>query len=187
MSIKFITLAKRDGPPSGPPLNGSMLALLIVLLVLLIVAALLVAGLFFMRKRKLARKNSLPRYSEKRLSTSSISSSHRRVMVRPSESVFVYQEKQALMDEANTPPDSPAIPEIRITFPDEKDDAGKRISGRVVVVRIGENGEHNVGLEPLADDKLPAYEEKERFQSLDLDRVGGLVEKARNAPTSTTQ
>ena len=73
-------------------------------------------------------------------------------------------------------PKSP-VPEIRITFPEEEDEGGKRKSGRVVVVRISETG--GVGLEPYTDDHLPPYQKSdaERFQSLDLDRMGGLKEK----------
>ena len=96
-------------------------------------------------------------------------------MIRPSETIHVYQEKQLVS--VDSPPQSP-IPEIRITFPEEVDETGKRQSGRVVVVRVGESG---VGLEPV-DEKLPSYEKDgERFQSLDLERIGGLVEKARNS------
>lgn len=75
-------------------------------------------------------------------------------------------------------PSSPtdSIPEIRITFPEEEDAGGKRKSGRVVVVRISETG--GVGLEPYSDEHLPPYQksEAERFQSLDLERMGGLKE-----------
>jgi len=87
----------------------------------------------------------------------------------------VYNEKQTLMDNPSSPPVSP-IPEIRITFPEEEDEAGKRKSGRVVVVRVGETG---VGLEPYQEDDLPPYQNSEagRFQSLDLERMGGLKEK----------
>lgn len=69
------------------------------------------------------------------------------------------------------------VPEIRITFPDEQDEAGRPKSGRVVVVRVGETG---VGLEPLRDEQLPAYEKEsgERFHSLDMERIGGLKEKS---------
>lgn len=72
-------------------------------------------------------------------------------------------------------PPSP-VPEIRITFPEEEDNDGKRRSGRVVVVRISETG--GVGLEPYHDEHLPPYvkDDAERFQSLDLDRIGGLKE-----------
>ncbi len=82
------------------------------------------------------------------------------------------------MEESSRPgsPTSP-LPEIRITFPEEEDDAGKRKSGRVVVVHISENG--GIGLEPYDDDHLPPYQKSDlgRFQSLDLDRIGGLKEK----------
>ncbi|MGY6405660.1 hypothetical protein, partial [Vibrio parahaemolyticus] len=68
------------------------------------------------------------------------------------------------------------VPEIRITFPEEEDESGKRKSGRVVVVRISEAG--SVGLEPY-NDQLPPYQtsDAERFQSLDIERMGGLKEK----------
>ena len=71
------------------------------------------------------------------------------------------------------------MPEIRITFPEEEDDVGKNKSGRVVVVRISETG--GLGLEPCIDEHLLAYQQSdaERFQSLDLDRLGGLKELER--------
>ena len=178
MFAHFANLARRtDG---APPFDRTMVTLLVVLLVLLIVALFLVAGLLYLRYRRRARRNAeLPPYSEddeKRMSSMSTTSSHRRVMVRPSESVL-YSEKQSLADNSSSPPPSP-LPEIHITFPEEVDDSGKRTSGRVVVVRVGDNG---IGLEPV--EGLPAYSsDDKRFESLDLDRIGGLVEKARNAP-----
>jgi len=72
-----------------------------------------------------------------------------------------------------TGPSSP--PEIRITFPDEEDAKDK--GGRVVVVRVSESG--SIGMAPLAQDALPPYQssDADRFQSLDLNRLGGLKEK----------
>jgi len=175
---------RNAGPP--PTINHTMLNLLAVLLILILISLLLVAGLLFMRHRRRARRQELlPLYDEKRVSTSSVSSSthHRRVMIRPSESVYVYQEKSNRA--TDSPPASP-VPEIRITFPDETDASGKRQSGRVVVVRVGDStvGDASIGLEPVVE-KLPAYEtDGERFQSLDLERIGGLVEKARVVPHS---
>lgn len=71
------------------------------------------------------------------------------------------------------------MPEIRITFPEEEDKTGKSKSGRVMIVRISETG--GLGLEPYSDEDLPAYQQSdaERFQSLDLDRMGGLKEVER--------
>jgi len=79
------------------------------------------------------------------------------------------------MENSSSPPASP-VPEIRITFPEEEDESGKRKSGRVVVVRISEAG--SVGLEPCQEE-LPPYQssDADRFQSLDLERMGGLKEK----------
>ncbi|KAK3671091.1 hypothetical protein LTR78_009052 [Recurvomyces mirabilis] len=187
--MSSFTIFARDAPSST---NHTIMTLIAVLLVLLIVMLCLVASLLFLRyRRRAARRQraatkSLPSYSrdnEKRLSTASTAStstsSHRRVMVRPNESVYVYQEKVAMLQ-----PPSPTteVPEIRITFPEEFDASGKRQSGRVVVVKVGET---SIGLEPVMvaeQEKLPAYEMEGRWQSLDLERIGGLVEKARNAP-----
>jgi len=83
------------------------------------------------------------------------------------------------MVEQTSRPSSPSspLPEIRITFPEEEDEAGTRKAGRQVIVRISETG--GVGLEPYNDDHLPRFQKSdaERFQSLDLDRMGGLKEK----------
>lgn len=163
---------------SAASLNPTIVNLLIALLVLVIVGLALIGGLFFLRSIRKARKEAeLPLYNEKRQSKSS---NHRRLTItafprgKGSESIYVYQEKQNLIANSSSPPPSP-IPEIRITFPEEVDESGKRQSGRVVVVRVGE---HSVGLEPLQED-LPPYQRdaSDRFQSLDLDRIGGLKEK----------
>lgn len=176
MISHVMNLVRRDTDQSAT-INHTMLNLLVVLLVLVLLVLLLVASLLYMRQRRRARSQTmLPLYDEKRASTSSTSSHHRRVMVRPSESIYVYEEKK--LSSEDSPPPSP-IPEIRITFPEEIDASGKRQSGRVVVVRVGDS---SMGLEPVAE-TLPSYEKDgERFHSLDLERIGGLVEKARNAP-----
>ena len=69
------------------------------------------------------------------------------------------------------------MPEIHITFPDEEHVGGKRKSGRVLVLRIGDSG--SVGMGPISEEQLPSYQstQAERFQSLDLERMGGLKEK----------
>lgn len=90
----------------------------------------------------------------------------------------MYDEKSAIPESPTSPLSPDNVPEIRITFPDEQDESGRRKSGRVVVVRVGETG---VGLEPLnEDEELPAYEKEGggRFHSIDMERIGGLKEKS---------
>jgi len=150
---------------SAGSLNPSMVSLLIALMALILVGLCAIGVLFWLRSVRKSKKNSeLPLYNEK---SSSKSSNPRRLTI-------TVQEKQNLIDNSSSPPPSP-VPEIRITFPDEVDETGKRQSGRVVVVRVGD---HSVGLEPLHED-LPPYQKdsSDRFQSLDLDRMGGLKEK----------
>lgn len=101
--------------------------------------------------------------------------------------VYVYDEKMNMIGSSNCRPDSP-VPEIRITFPDEVDQAsGQKTSGRVVVVRITDSG--TVGMEPLHSEQLPPYQKADngRFQSLDLDRMGGLRERDGQPQTQPPQ
>ncbi|KAF2397253.1 hypothetical protein EJ06DRAFT_559363 [Trichodelitschia bisporula] len=159
-----IQLHRRDDASSS--LTPTVFNLLIALVVLFAVAACSVAGLFtlrLMRKKRAMAAEQLPVYSEKPSNPRGLS------IQTPS---YANAEKQALMDEGS-PPTSP-VPEIRITFPEEIDASGKRQSGRVVVVRVGE---HSVGLEPVNDGLPPYAKEDGRFQSLDLDRMGGLKER----------
>ncbi|OAL44799.1 hypothetical protein IQ07DRAFT_592080 [Pyrenochaeta sp. DS3sAY3a] len=172
MNIKHI-IAR--GEESG--LNQTHVALIVSLLVLVLLGMILIGGLLFLRSMRRAKKTAnsdaqLPLYEKRQ-------SSHSRLTItampyKGRESVVVYSEKQDLMRSSPSTPTSP-VPEIRITFPDEVDESGKRQSGRVVVVRVGE---HSVGLEPVNDD-LPPYQRdaSDRFDSLDIDRIGGLKEK----------
>ena len=92
-------------------------------------------------------------------------------------SSFMVVDGRPMLANPHSPPHSPDnIPEIHITFPDEHDEYGHKQHGRVVVVRVGENG---VGLEPLHEEQLPAYEKesKHQFYSIDMDQIGGLKEK----------
>jgi len=175
------TLVRRDGSASEMTLTPLMTDLLIALLVLALLGVCLIVVLLFLRlyRRKRQQKSELPFHNAPQ---GSRRSNHRRLTItaspygRNAESVFVYNEKQAFMEQGSSPPASP-VPEIRITFPEEEDKGGKRKSGRVVIVRIGENG--GVGLEPYQEESLPPYQtgESDRFQSLDLERIGGLREK----------
>jgi len=172
-------------------LTPTMVNLLIALVVLFATIALLIGTLLIFRQMRqkakeqalLDKEAGLPMYSEKEYdnapspSSSSSSSSSGMRNSRLVISTPGFNEKQALIRAASTP-SSPDVPEIRITFPEEVDAAGRRTSGRVVVVKVGE---HSVGMEPVRDSEedLPAYKQREegRFQSLDLDRMGGLKEK----------
>ncbi|KAJ5180228.1 hypothetical protein N7492_003438 [Penicillium capsulatum] len=154
-------------------LSGPMVDLLISLLVLVLVALILVGSLLVIRRKRQAKKQEslLPVHNGQ------CPSHERRMTITQSktDSVLVYDEKRSLMENSDSPPPSP-VPEIRITFPEEEDESGKRKSGRMVVVRIGETG--SVGLEPCHED-LPPYQSNDtgRFHSLDIERMGGLKEK----------
>lgn len=161
-----------------------MMNLLVGLIILLCFGLCLIACLIVLRSRRKAKQN-LTDLPFQATSPSGISN-HRRLTVtaspygRRSQAINIYSEKEFMVNETSQPnsPSSP-VPEIRITFPEEEDEGGKRTSGRVVVVRISDNG--GVGLEPYNDEHLPPYQKSdaERFQSLDLDRMGGLKELER--------
>ena len=175
-SFKYTYLAPRDSSDfskdDDPPY--SMHQLLFVLFTLLLVASLCSLALFCLRQRKLARQRAalLPTHHQ--------FSHHRSPSISNfdhgnNQSVFVYDEKMNLIHNSSSPPSS-AVPEIHITFPDEAGKAGLQ-KGRVVVVHVTDSG--SVGMEPLNPDSLPPYqkEDADRFQSLDLERIGGLREK----------
>jgi len=153
-------------------LSGPIVDLLIALLVLILIALALVGGLLLIRRKRQAQKQSiLPVHNGQ------IPPHQRRLTIttNKSDSVLVYDEKRSLMQNSDSPPPSP-VPEIRITFPEEEDASGKRQSGRMVVVRISDAG--SIGLEPCHEDLPPDQTtDTGRFQSLDLERMGGLKEK----------
>jgi len=161
-----------DFESTTPPLLFRLTAALIVLVIL---ASCLVGILYLLRRQRQAQKPALlPTHhrcpSQRRLTISTTTGFGR------AESIYVVDEKRDLMQELSNGPTSP-IPEIRITFPEDTDPSGKRQSGRVVVLRIADSG--SVGMEPLSDEHLPPYQkgDADRFQSLDLERIGGLKEK----------
>jgi hypothetical protein len=161
-----------NNPDDSSSSDHTMSYLLITLLVLVLLALFSMGTLYLLKRHRNALKESeLPQYSEK----PSRRGSHQRHLAitssNRSESIYVYEEKRDLMNEPS-PPQSP-VPEIRITFPEEVDSAGKRQSGKVVVVRVGET---SVGMEPVSE-VPPPYQHDTRFQSLDLDRIGGLKER----------
>jgi len=173
MAPNPLNLHRRDHDLHFSP---TMSTLTIVLVVLLVLTLLLVGTLLVLRQRRRARKaDAPPTYAEKRISTSSTHSHHRRANARPAHSIHIYHDKELHLED-DSRPSSPtsSVPEIRITFPEEVDATGKRQSGRVVVVHVGDTG---VGLGPVGD-TLPTYEQhRDDFQSIDLEKVGGLQEK----------
>jgi len=182
-SISKIVTRGRDlivRDTSSTSMSPAMIDLLIALMVLLFVSLLLVGALYTVRKirqRKAIARQQLPVYNEKS------SSNHRRLTITTTpygrgSSPSDYDEKSFALSSPTSPLSPDSVPEIRITFPDEQDESGKRKSGRVVIVRVGETG---VGLEPLREEEqLPAYqkESNERFHSIDMERIGGLKEKS---------
>jgi hypothetical protein len=177
MDVVHRLAVRDDSQFSEDPLSPAVANLVVTLIILLIVGMLLAGALVLVRRKRRSRKQSeLPLYDDKHSKTSN----HRHLTIMAtspnSGSIYVNSEKQTLVDNSSSPPPSP-VPEIRITFPEE-DDAGKRKSERVVVVRISETG--SVGMEPCTDDNLPPYRQTDvdRFHSLDLERIGGLKEKS---------
>ncbi|KAI1000452.1 hypothetical protein K3495_g7744 [Podosphaera aphanis] len=160
--------------------SSTMIDLLIVLVGLIIITLLLTGVLYLVRsirrQRAITRQALLPTHHNR-----SSSNVHHRLNISTPYSrgstISVYDEKTAMINKPTTPNSPESIPEIRITFPDEQDESGRRKSGRVVVVRIGDTG---IGLEPLSHkEQLPAYETETgcRFHSIDMERIGGLKEK----------
>ncbi|EEH33575.1 hypothetical protein PAAG_04626 [Paracoccidioides lutzii Pb01] len=178
------TILRRDNTGNddndNDGLSQTTIELLISLLVLILISLTLIGAYLVIRRRKQRqslRNSELPMYHDQR------SRNTRRLTITASS---IFDEKRSrnasggCYSSSASPPPSP-VPEIRITFPEEEDaSTGKRQSGRVVVVRISEKG--SVGLEPY-DEELPPYQsragEGEGFQSLDLERLGGLKEKDR--------
>ena len=194
-TARMPTLLARDSNGNQTTyLTPTMVNLLIALLVLVIVGIVAIIALFVLRSRRrsladaqsektaTSTDNTLPAYSPP--VRHSHKPSHRRLTItaapygRNSASIFsVHTEKEALIYNSSAP--SSPIPEIRITFPEEEDEMGKRKSGRVVVVKVSELG--GVGMEPLEyrQGGLPAYGEGEGWKELDLEGMGGLKETPR--------
>ena len=188
-------LVVRDDDLGNTALTPTMVHLLIALLVLVLFGILLIVALMVLRSRRSRQEQAAQEQAEKMVDPntdlpaysashrSSYKSNHRRLTItaspygRNSKPICSYSEKEILMNDS--PPTSP-IPEIRITFPEEEDEMGKRKSGRVVVVSVSDMG--GVGLEPLRDEKEgpPGYEGA-GWKELDLEQMGGLKEIERRS------
>ncbi|PBP17583.1 hypothetical protein BUE80_DR011694 [Diplocarpon rosae] len=169
-----------DDDDDDNSMSDAMIDLLIALMVLVFVALCLLGALVGVRKVRRSRaiaRQQLPTYNEPTSSSRPLSN-HRRLTVTAApydraSRVSVYDDEKSAMMSPVTP--TSPVPEIRITFPDVHDESGRPKSGGVVIVRVGENG---VGLEPVSDEQLPAYEKEsgEKFHSIDIERIGGLKE-----------
>ncbi|KAI0537325.1 hypothetical protein GGR58DRAFT_351081 [Xylaria digitata] len=128
------------------------------------------------RRRQQLLDQTLPQYID--IEREAGRNTHRLTIQTPDgKSSIVVVNNRPMLADPNSPPHSPTnVPQIHITFPDEQDEHGRRKNGRVLLVRVGET---TVGLEPLKEEQLPAYEKEgsNAFYSIDMDRIGGLKEK----------
>lgn len=166
-------LFKREGSDQSA-LGNNLAPLVIALLVLVSVGMLLGGALFFIRRHRRGMKDLENQSRENTKNTRKLT-----IKAIPFRDYRrSYSEKQGLIDSSSPGPLTPdSIPEIRITFPEEEDAQGRRKSGRVVIVQVGEAG---VGyVRPVPEENLPPYQRHDGFSSVDLDKIGGLKEKDR--------
>lgn len=171
------------GDDDGTDGSDSTINVLVVVLAIIVALGLVLLGTLLVLKRvrrQRVRDSSPPQYND----VVHHDKNHHRLTIETRNgrsSVIMYnKDGRPMLANPNSPPHSPDnVPEIHITFPEEEDEGGKRKSGRVVVVRVGDNAA--VGLEPLDEDELPAYEKESNgsFYSIDMDDIGGLREKDR--------
>ncbi|PHH70542.1 hypothetical protein CDD82_7050 [Ophiocordyceps australis] len=185
----FTRLLRRASNEDG---SEKMINLVIIILGLTFLALILLSLLLLFRRRRqrLQRtkaQENLGQMSkhQKTLSSSTVGSNIHGLTIETSvngrSSVFYLdRDGKPMLQNPQSPPHSPDnVPEIHITFPEEQDDQGRPKSGRVLVVRVGDNA--TIGLEPIGNEQLPAYEKEAhgQFQSIDVDQIGGLKEKER--------
>ncbi|KAI3337365.1 hypothetical protein HD806DRAFT_476435 [Xylariaceae sp. AK1471] len=158
-------------------INAMIALLVIVLFGLLLAGALMV--LRRLRQQQQLLDQSLPMYND--IEHEAGRNTRRLTIQTPNgKSSIVVVNGRPMLADPHSPPHSPTnVPEIHITFPDEQDEHGRQKNGRVLLVRVGET---TIGLEPLKEEQLPAYEKEgsNAFYSIDMDRIGGLKEKDRS-------
>ncbi len=178
---RTMTVPTEDSKTSGTVINLTIALLALVLVILISVAVLILLRKLRLRKQRMAMSggSALPQYNDEVMVKRT--GNHRRLTIQTGNgrsSVIVFnKDGQPMLANPQQPPHSPDnVPQIHITFPDEQDDQGRPLSGRVVVVRVGDT---TVGLEPLHDEQLPAYEKesKSQFYAIDIEKIGGLKEK----------
>ncbi|KAI0914349.1 hypothetical protein F4824DRAFT_457390 [Ustulina deusta] len=155
-------------------MNATLALLGLALFGLALVGSLLM--LQRLRRRQQLLDQTLPKYND--IKHEAGRNTRRLTIQTPNgKSSIVVVNGRPMLADPNSPPHSPTnVPEIHITFPDEQDEQGRRKNGRVLLVRVGET---TIGLEPLKEEQLPAYEKEgnNAFYSIDMDRIGGLREK----------
>ena len=179
---KLTEVTRRDTDKSDDS-TERIINLTLVVLGLVFLGLILVSVLFFFRRRRLQQRKlngGLPSYDDasqcEKQQALTIETTHK----GRSSVFFISRDGQPMLQNPGSPPHSPDnVPQIHITFPDEPDEMGRTQSGRVLVVRVGDNAA--VGLEPMQEEQLPAYEKdaKGQFQSIDMNHIGGLKEKDR--------
>lgn len=172
----MISLSRRQKPDQSTPENG--LAPLLVAVLVLVSIGVLLGGVFLFAQcyrkgiKDLESQISVNTRKTRQLVITAIPFINGRFSPLNS-------EKKGLMDSYSpvpvpVPPTADPVPEIRITFPEEEDLQGRRKPGRVVIVQVGEAG---VGYVRPVPEALPAYQERDGFSSIDLDKIGGLREQ----------
>lgn len=168
-------IAPRDD--ESDEFDRSTINMMIIILSLVFFGLCISSVLLYIRRsrqqRRMAAAGAPPAYKDLRPSHLTIETTDKHGR---SSMVFIGKDGEPMLPNPRSPPHSPDnVPEIRITFPDEMDDTGKKQDGRVVLVRMGET---SVGLEPV-DEPLPAYEKENnsQFYSIDMEKIGGLKEK----------
>lgn len=176
-----------DLPADTEDGSDSMINMLLLVLGLLFLILILASSFFLFRRYRMKQRMQaevLPTYYDSKHHGRSNHNPHGLTIETShngrSSTIYITRDGAPMLANPNSPPHSPDnVPEIHITFPDEQDDQGRSKSGRVLVVRVGDNA--TVGLEPMQDEQLPAYEKESKgsFYSVDMDQIGGLKEKDR--------
>ena len=173
----YISMFRRSEQDDDEGRSSMQTDLIIVFIAICFGTMISVGALYSVRKYRYAQSvalqnETLPQYNSKGSRGVSLS------IDPPSYSRSSYYDEKTPTNGLSSPrsPTSPTspVPEIRITFPDEMDEQGRHLQGRVVIVKIGEKGA--VGLEPC--EQLPKYErDGKKWDELDMDLIGGLKEK----------
>ena len=158
----------QDDTSLTPDMANTIIAIVAFIAVLCICFG---AHFYYRRRRQTSLRPLLPTYN---------SCGHRRQLSISTNfdgptknSIYVYDEKRNLIANASSPV-SGSVPEIRITFPEEENGLKNTRGERVVIVKVGDSG--TVGMGPIREETLPPYPtpDSERFESLDMNRIGGL-------------